>query len=430
MTSPAAPPRTVACATALGCWALTLVALAALPFLAETEGAPTTAMTVLGSAMWWAEAGVLTLQAVCLLALPARPRAALLALATLALGLGLLAPGVVYTVSHLPVVVAVFLAVPRRPGRQMLPVLALVAFVVAAGTLANALRSGLSTMPGVLGEAFVQGAGVVGITALVSLALASIRTAREAQRKEAEALTRERDALGREREALTRAVASEERAAMARELHDIAAHHLSGIALVAAAADRQIDTDPSAAHESVRQVRTQTRAVLDDIRRVVGLLRESGPAERSVEGLATVPALVEARAAAGMDVQLDQVPAAGGEQLGTGIGPLAQLVAYRMIQESLSNAAEHAPGAPCRVTLDDSAPEELVVTVTDDGAEPTGTAGSSGGYGLLGMRERAGLVDAHLEHGPTPEGGWRVRLCLSREITGARKPAAREETVR
>lgn len=444
MTPPAAPPRPVALVTALGSGVLTLALLALLPSLA-IAGTPAPAATALGSAAWWAAAGVLILQAACLLIHPRRPRTAVLGVAALALGLGLLAPGVVYTVSHLPVIVAVYLAAPRRPWRHMLPVLVLTASAVAAGTLANALRAGLGTMPGVLGEALVQGVGVVAITTLISQAMASIRTARLAQRKEAEALSRERDALDRERVALTRAAASEERAAMARELHDIAAHHLSGIALVAAAADRQIDTDPSAAHESVRQVRTQTREVLDDIRRVVGLLRESGPAERSVEGLTTVPALVAARVEAGMDVRFEQRPAPGGGPLGEGIGPLAQLVAYRMIQESLSNAAAHAPGAPCQVILDDSSAEELEVTVLNaavdgtgspvdaacsgapagDAADPARRTRGTDGYGLLGMRERAGLVDARLEHGPTASDGWRVRLRIPRDSIGARTPAAR-----
>ncbi|GAA1490680.1 sensor histidine kinase [Brachybacterium sacelli] len=425
MTSEARARWAVALATALACWAFTLALLVALPSLAAAEAGGAVIATPPGSALWWCTAVTLTLQSAALLGVRSRPRAALSAVTGLALLLGLLAPGVEYTLSHLGVLVAVFLAAPRRPWQEMRPVLALTALAVAAGTLANGLRSGLSTMPGVLGEALVQGVGIVGITALVSLSLASIRTAREAQRKEGQALARERDALEREREALIRATASEERAAMARELHDIAAHHLSGIALVAGAADRQIDTDPHAAHESVRQVRAQTRAVLDDIRRVVGLLRDSGrgeqggQAERSVETLATIPALVEARAAAGMPVRLIQRAPSGDQEPGEGIGPLAQLVAYRMVQESLTNAAEHAPGAPCLVTVDETDPDELVLTVRDEGADPARiSAEGTGGYGLVGMRERAGLIDAPLEHGPTADGGWQVRLRIPRDLTG------------
>ncbi|MGP9683808.1 sensor histidine kinase [Brachybacterium sp. AOP3-A1-3] len=457
MTSDVGAPRAVAFMTALVTWVVAIALLVALPAAAAAESGPSAVVSPPGSALWWAMAGTVTLQCVALLWIRTAPRAILLVSAALALALSVPAPGVAYTLSHLPIVVAVFLAAPLRPWRQARPALLLAALMVAAGTLLNALRGGLSTMPGALGEALVQGIGVVGITALVALALASIRAAREAQRKESaaldrerEALGRERDALGREREALTRAAASEERAAMARELHDIAAHHLSGIAVVAAAADRQIETDPQAAHESVRQVRSQTRSVLDDIRRVVGLLRGGEPAERSVTTLATVPALVEARADAGMPVRLEQHVPADGRELGDGVGPLSQLVAYRMIQESLTNAAMHAPGASCLVTVEDADPAELVITVRDHGSSgpgpdgsgasgtvstgpvtsgtvpncpvPTGAppsgAANAGGYGLTGMRERADLIGARLEHGPTADGGWSVRLSIPRDRVG------------
>lgn len=441
MTSTPRASRTAAIATAMVCWAGTLVLLLAVPSLASVESGLAAIISPPGTGLWWVMAATLALQSLALLGIRTAPRAGLLVIAALALGLGLVSPGVAYTVSHLPVVVAVYLAAPRRPWGEMRLALSLTALAVAIGTLVNALRSGLSTMPGVLGEAFVQGAGLVGTTTLAALALASIRTARQSQRKELEALVREREALDREREALdreraalTRAAASEERAAMARELHDIAAHHLSGIALLAAAAERQIATDPQAARESVRQVRSQTRAVLDDVRRVVGLLRGGQPPERSVENLATVPALVRARAEAGMAVRLEQHPAADGRDLGEGVGPLAQLVAYRMIQESVTNSAVHAPGATALVALDDTDPSALAVTVCDDGpASPIASAPATqgtGGHGLIGMHERAGLVGAQLEHGPTADGGWRVHLSIPRDLTGTRAarpaPASQE----
>ena len=482
MTPDAGATRAVALATALVCWVVTLALLVVLPAVAAADAVSTggavragtaadgglaALMTPVGSPLWWAVAATLTLQCATLLGLRGAPRTTLLVVTALALVLAVPAPGVAYTLSHIPVLVAVFVAAPRRPWPEMRLVLPVAALAVALGTLLNGLRSGLSTMPGVLAEALVQGLGIVGITALVALALASIRTAREAQRKESaalgrerEALERERDAVGREREALTRAAASEERAAIARELHDIAAHHLSGIAVVAAAADRQIETDPQAAHESVRQVRSQTRSVLDDIRRVVGLLRGGEPAERSVTTLATVPALIAARAAAGMLVRLEQHVPADGRALGDGVGPLSQLVAYRMIQESLTNAAMHAPGTSCLVTVEAADPARLVITVRNDGIDGPGPDGSStngavpsgavpsgavpsdavppgpvltntvptasppsgaasvGGYGLAGMRERADLIGARLEHGPTADGGWLVRLSIPRDRVG------------
>lgn len=425
MTPVDGAPRAVAIAAALGCWVVTIALLLAIPALVIAEGTDMAALTPLGSGLWWATAAVLTLQSGALLGTRAAPRTVLLVLTALTLGLGALAPGAAYTLSHLPVVVAVFLAVPRRTWPQLRGVLALTALAVSLGIVLNGLRSGISTWPGVLGEALVQGAGVVGLPALIALALASLHATREAQRKELAALTREREALEREREALGRAAASEERAAMARELHDIAAHHLSGIALVAAAADRQIDTDPEAAHVSVRQVRSQTRAVLEDIRRVVGLLRGGERAERSVENLATIPALIRSRAEAGLPVRLEPHAPADGREPGEGLGPLAQLVAYRMVQESLTNAAEHAPSAECLVTVDDTAREQLVITVRNEGptADRAPRRTDSGGFGLIGMRERTTLIGGHLEHGPTADGGWRVQLSIPRDLTGARAGA-------
>lgn len=442
MTPGARAPRTAALATALGCWAVAIVLLLLLPVLVAADGgssvtgslAPTAVLV--GSGPWWAVAVTLTFQCAALLRVHHHPRASVLVIAGLALVLAVLAPGTAYTLSHLPVLVAVFVAAPRRPWRAMRPVLAAAALAVTIGMLLNALRSGLSTVPGALVEALVQGVGVVGITALISLALASIRTAREAQRKEVAALAREReamdraraaaererDAVVRERGALTRAVLSEERAAMARELHDIAAHHLSGITLVAAAADRQIDTDPGAAHESVRQVRSQTRAVLEDIRRVVGLLRSGGPAERTVESLATVPELVTDRAATGLPVRFERRARADGDREAQGIGPLAQLVVYRMVQEALTNASVHAPGAPCLVTVDDSDDAALAISVRNERpdvhvlSEPSER---TGGFGLLGMRERAELIGGRLVSGPSADGGWLVELRIPRDTVGA-----------
>ncbi|WP_193103825.1 sensor histidine kinase [Brachybacterium sp. FME24] len=456
MRSDSGAPRVIATATALACWVLSMGLLVALPLLGAGDSGLPALVTPRGSPLWWATTVALTAQSLALTWIRSTPRAVLLLVTAISLVLALLAPGLEFTLTHLAVLLAVFLAAPRRPLREMLGWLALTAIAVAAGTVLNGLRSGISTLPGVLGEAIVQGIGTVGIAALASLALASIGTAREAQRKEIEALARERDALGRERDAQVKAAASEERAAMARELHDIAAHHLSGIALMAAAADRQIDGDPPAAHDSLHQIRTQSRTVLDDIRRVVGLLRDGEPAERSVENLATVPALVGARVGAGLAVRLEELTAPEGRQIGDRIGPLAQLVAYRMIQESLTNVVEHAPGAQSLVTVDDTDPDSLTVTVSDDGAAASpgagcrGTGGSGsgheisgigfpgprvppdgspggagpGGFGLVGMRERADLVGAQLDHGPTADGGWRVRLILPRDTTGDRPSTA------
>nr|WP_247601822.1 sensor histidine kinase [Cellulomonas denverensis] len=194
---------------------------------------------------------------------------------------------------------------------------------------------------------------------------------------------------------------------MARELHDIAAHHLSGIALMASAIDRQLESDPAAAREGLHQVREQSRVVLTDLRRLVGLLREDDPAETSAWSLASVPGLVRE------PVMLRVWR--GDRELGAGVGPLAQLAGYRMVQESLANARSHAPGAACVVEVDDRDGAACVLTVTNGPPSAPPVLSDGGGHGLRGMAERAELVGGDLRYGPTAEGGWQVWLRLPRE---------------
>ena len=223
----------------------------------------------------------------------------------------------------------------------------------------------------------------------------------------------EQQARAEQRDAQVEAAVSRERTAMARELHDIAAHHLSGIALMAAVVDRQIDTAPEEAHRGVQQVRAQSTAVLDDLRRLVGLLRDDSDGERSVQTLAAVPELVE-RAQAQGPIELS-VLTADGRLLGAGIGPLSQLALYRTIQEALTNASTHAPGASRIVDIDDSDDSHVVVTVTNAAPTVAGPHSVARGFGLVGMCERAELVGADLRYGRTPAGGWQVRASVLRE---------------
>jgi signal transduction histidine kinase len=122
-----------------------------------------------------------------------------------------------------------------------------------------------------------------------------------------------------------------------------------------------------------------------------------------------VSALVETRRAAGSEIDL--VVPAGDPAPDVGLGSLAQLVAYRMVQESLANAAAHAPGARCAVEIGEPHDGRLTITVrngTPAGPDP----GPCGGFGLVGMAERAQLVGGELTCGATPDGGWEVRLTL------------------
>ncbi|PZF56162.1 hypothetical protein DEI92_15275 [Curtobacterium sp. MCBD17_034] len=419
---------------------------------------------------WWVVAAVLTAQACVLLWARSRPRTTLVAVAVLAAVLVLVAPSVLHGLSTLAVMVAVVLAVLRQPVARLWPALVTAAVGVGIEEAVSQL-TGYGAAPL---QAITQGLGqagaVIGLPLLVTLVVRSrldVRTARARERdavvrerdavvREQDAVLRERDAVVREQDARVEAAVSRERAAMARELHDIAAHHLSGIALMAAVIDRQIDTDPERAHAAVRQVREQSTAVLDDLRRLVGLLRDDTLAERSVETLAAVPDLV-ARAQrhgrvtlrvlreeprTGPDAAAPSAaatpsaappppgtadPGAASPSVGSDVGPLAQLAAYRTVQEALANAALHAPGAATTVELDDREHTHVTVVVRNGPAREAAPRSSSGGHGLVGMRERADLVGADLRYGPTEDGGWEVRLVVPRAASGPDAPAVGAE---
>jgi len=219
------------------------------------------------------------------------------------------------------------------------------------------------------------------------------------------------------------------RTAMARELHDIAAHHLSGIIVGAQAASALVAVDPERTREMLRTVQRDARTTLADLRRTVGLLRSDDPEDpyggesavqpAAIPSLDRIAGLVETARGRGQDVTLVVV---GQPRV---LGPLAETAGYRMVQESLANAARHAAGAPARVRVEYLS--ELVrITVDNDAssssvanaAEPRSAAAktvqtasrSDRGYGISGMEERAELVGAALTTGPLAGGGWRNRL--------------------
>jgi signal transduction histidine kinase len=374
-----------------------------------------------GSAPWTVLTLGLLAQSAVLLAARRAPRTTLVVVAAIPVLVAVLAPQAfeLFGLTPFAVAVAVVLAALRVPLARLWPALTAAAVLVVVGgavlwaVTSGGFRAGFAQgLTGSIGQGALQAVGAVGLPLLVTLVVLSRREVRVARTAEATAVDREQDAL-------IDAAVSRERAAMARELHDIAAHHLSGIALMSAVIDRQIDTDPERAHEGVRQVREQSTAVLEDLRRLVGLLRDDSPAERAVETVAGVVDLVE-RARFRSDVRLEVLAAdragRGTRPLGDGVGPLAQLAAYRTVQEALANAALHAPGAPCTVTIDDRADDRLLVRVENGpAAVPAQGSTPAGGNGLRGMRERAELVGAGLQVGPTDDGGWLVALTLGRE---------------
>lgn len=396
-----------------GCWTLGVGSLLLFPPL--TSGTPDSdRVPDLAGPVWWVGVALLTVQAVALLRWWPNPQLALMAVAPAAVFAGAVTLGDATNVTGLAVMVAAYLVAVARPAGRSWVVLVCAGILVAIGGISAGLQLD-DPLATTVGGSLLQAVGTIGVPVVVAVIVASRRETRAAREDERRALLREHDAL------VTAAVARE-RTAMARELHDIAAHHLSGIAVMASAIATQIDTDPQGAKDAAAQVRRQSVAVLNDLRSLVGLLRvgdedtsADGTTPTRIENLAGLGPLAQDFSSPGTPVELTVLEAAG-RPLGHGIGPLAQLAVYRMVQESLANAARHAPGARCTVVVDDRSAAELAVTVRNGPSSGGGVVAGSSGFGLIGMRERAELTGARLDVGPTADGGWQVSLRMPRDL--------------
>jgi signal transduction histidine kinase len=215
---------------------------------------------------------------------------------------------------------------------------------------------------------------------------------------------REAEARARSLELERREAIAEERARIARELHDVIAHSVSVMTVQAGAAEEMLKRDPARAVDPVRAVQETGRQALVEMKRLVGMLREHddelGLAPQP--GLADVDRLVEQVRDAGLDVTLR----VEGERRPLPIG--VDLSAYRVVQEALTNSLKHGRGAPATVTLRYAA-DALTVEVADEGH---GSAVAGGGHGLIGMRERVGIFGGTFEAGPGESGGFLVRVLL------------------
>jgi signal transduction histidine kinase len=197
-----------------------------------------------------------------------------------------------------------------------------------------------------------------------------------------------------------------ERARIARDLHDVVAHHVSAIAVEAETARLTTEGMPDEGRAHLESIGETARAALDEMRRLLGVLREDANAEPERDpqpGLARVDELVDTARAAGTPVRLTLQGRA--TPLPTGV----DLCAYRILQEALTNARRHAPGAEVDVELDYGT-DTLRLRVRDHGSGPTNP--DPGGHGLLGMRERAIMVGGTLTIGPADGGGFVVEAEL------------------
>ena len=224
--------------------------------------------------------------------------------------------------------------------------------------------------------------------------------------RRARELGRRAERLEREREARARAAVLDERARIARELHDVVAHGMSLMVVQAGAARSLLNgtADPRV-DDHLRSVEASGRQSLSEMRRLLTVLRDDDElALEPLPGMEQLDALVSATREAGIDVDVEI------EGKPEPLPPGVDLTAYRIVQEALTNTIKHAGPARAQVALRYRS-DELELEILDDGrGNNTGVDGA--GHGLIGMRERAALYGGELQAGPREGGGYGVRVRL------------------
>jgi signal transduction histidine kinase len=231
-------------------------------------------------------------------------------------------------------------------------------------------------------------------------------TMRSRQRREEELVAQAAE-LQRSREENARRAVFEERVRIARELHDVVAHHVSVMGIQAAAARRVLDQRPDAAEEALVAIEAASRQAVLEMDRLLGYLRREGEVDDLAPqpGIGDLEELVADVRRAGLSIELR----VEGEP--SNLPRTVEVSAYRIVQEALTNTLKHSGSARVSVQLrygDDA----LEVEVDDDGLVRSSPAAQSGGHGLIGMRERVGLHGGHLRVGPRPHGGFGVHARL------------------
>jgi signal transduction histidine kinase len=240
--------------------------------------------------------------------------------------------------------------------------------------------------------------GGVSFTVVTLFVMVLVRRVVGDRERRAEIAERERDLVARE-------AVVEERARIARELHDVIAHHVSMIVLQAGAERRVLEGSNASTREVLETVERTGRSALTEMRRLLGMLRaDTNEPLTPQPRLTDLPTLVGQLRAAGLPVDL--CVEGDPRELPVGI----ELSAYRIVQEALTNALKHAGNATASVNIRYGS-DSLELEIADDGAEGS-TPVASGGHGLLGMRERVALYGGRLDAGRRPGGGFAVRVLL------------------
>ncbi|GAA1970283.1 sensor histidine kinase [Kitasatospora viridis] len=219
--------------------------------------------------------------------------------------------------------------------------------------------------------------------------------------------------LERERDAQAKVAVAAERARIARELHDVVAHNVSVMIVQADGAAYVMDNSPGQAKEALGTIASTGRQALVEMRRLLGVLRTSDTTEEYVPqpGVEELPELLEQVRTAGLPVEFST--SGTPRELPRGV----ELTVYRIVQEALTNVRKHGgPNVSAKVAVD-FGDRDLNVLIEDDGRgstdEQLAHGGTDGlGHGLIGMRERIGMVSGSLDAGPRPGGGFRIRAVL------------------
>lgn len=285
------------------------------------------------------------------------------------------------------------------------------------GLVTMGLLTAVSMLAGPLPWYAQENLGVFAWTGMAAAAGDAVRSRRafvHAIKERAERAERTREEEARRRVA-------EERLRIARDLHDVVAHHIALVNVQAGVAAHVMDKRPDQAKEALAHVREASRSALSELRATVGLLRQSGDPEAPTEpapGLARLDELADTFRNAGLPVEVAR------SDHGTALPAAADLAAYRVIQEALTNVQKHAGpaakaevsvvrvGPMVEVTVLDNGPAQTTGPGRDDGPAQDAVPREGGGHGLLGMRERVTAIGGSCTAGPRYGGGFRVHAIL------------------